>query len=81
MVVKECSMTTTEIERRLTALEDEMAFLKSGARSQNRWWDKIAGAFANDPLFEEAMRAGRQWREAETPGSKKRLPSKRKAGK
>jgi hypothetical protein len=28
------------------------------------WWKKIAGIFADDPAFEEAMGLGREWRQS-----------------
>jgi hypothetical protein len=49
-------MTVSQIEKRLTVLETEVARLKSAPRPKNLWWNKIAGVFANDPLFEQAMR-------------------------
>lgn len=60
-------MTATQIEKRLTALETEVARLKSPARPKNHWWNKIAGVFADDPLFEQAMRHGRSERESHRP--------------
>jgi hypothetical protein len=67
-------MTTMQIEKRLTALEKDMARLKAGAKSTNRWWDEIAGVFADDPLFEQAVRLGRQ-----LPDPLDRKPSRRRA--
>jgi hypothetical protein len=65
-------MTTAEIERRLTRIEEEMAELKARVRSApagpNQWIEKIAGTFSSPDdkaAFDEAMRYGRQWREAE----------------
>jgi hypothetical protein len=69
-------MTTAEIEKRLAALEAEMASLKSSPKSKNRWWDKIAGSFAKDPAFDEAMRLGRKWRESENRKSLRRKKHK-----
>jgi len=57
-------MTASQIEKRLTVLESEVARLKSAPKPKNRWWDKIAGVFADDPLFEQAMRHGRAARDA-----------------
>ena len=54
------------IEERVAALERELAAIKND-RSKGNWWDKIAGSFANDPMFEEAMRLGRKWRESQRP--------------
>ena len=56
-------MTVAQIEKRLTALEADVARLKSAPKPKNPWWDKIAGVFANDPLFEQAMRHGRAARD------------------
>lgn len=53
-------MTIMQIEQRLRALEKDMATLKAGAKVDNPWWNEIAGVFANDPLFEEAVRLGRE---------------------
>ena len=59
-------MTNTEIEKRLEILEAEVAVLKSKADKKERWYEKIAGKFADDPIYDEAMRLGREYREAQT---------------
>jgi hypothetical protein len=56
-------MTTTEIEKRLAALEAEVADLKSSKKSKSHWWDKIAGVFADNPRFARAMRNARESQE------------------
>lgn len=58
-------MTVSQIERRLAALEADVAKLKAAPNGQNRWWEQIAGSFSNDPVFDEAMRLGREWRDDE----------------
>lgn len=63
-------MTMTEIELRLTAVEKELARLKSTRRTSKRahpvdTLDAIHGTFANDDAFKEAMRLGRKWRASE----------------
>ena len=59
-------MSNAQLEKRLTALEQEVARLKAGIGEKSRdklpWWERIRGAFANDPAFDEAMRLGRQYR-------------------
>ena len=63
------------IEQRLKVLEEEVARLKatisgSGAPAQ-KGWKHIVGSFANDPVYDEAMRLGRQYRESLRPKAKK----------
>ena len=75
-------MTIAELEKRISVLEKEVASLKS-APQKKHWWDEIAGTFADDPMFEQAMRYGREWRESQRPQPQKKTPakSKRKARK
>ncbi len=62
-------MTNTELENRIVALEAEVALLKSKADkkegNKERWYEKIAGKFADDPIYDEAMRLGREYRESQ----------------
>jgi hypothetical protein len=64
-------MASTDLEKRVTALEDEVAKLKVKLETPGSeglpWWKQIAGIFADDPAFEEAMRLGREWRESFRP--------------
>lgn len=59
-------MATSELELRVSALEKELAKLKEilakDGKSDLPWWQQISGAFADDPLFDEAMRLGREYR-------------------
>jgi hypothetical protein len=68
--------TARSLEERVTALEGEVARLKSKVEGEPvgaiPWSDKIAGSFANDPIYEEAMRLGREWRESFRPKPRKR---------
>lgn len=66
-------MAAETLEDRLTTLETrfdtlqrqfEEKFMQSSAR-QKRGWQAIVGTFVDDPLYEEAMRLGREWRESQ----------------
>lgn len=63
-------MSATPIEERIAALESEVARIKTrlpepGTESTIPWWEEIRGTFKDDPLYLEAMRLGREWREAQ----------------
>jgi len=64
-------MASSDLEKRVAALEAEVAKLKAestkSAANQHPWWEEIAGTFADDPAFEEAMRLGREWRDSFKP--------------
>jgi hypothetical protein len=68
-------MATANIEKRVAALEAEVAELKSRLtetpNAKLGWWNEIAGVFADDPAFDEAMRPGRKYRESLRPKSRK----------
>lgn len=56
------------LEARVATLEEEVARLKS-VREEEReasqpWWERIAGTFAQDRLYKEAMLLGKQYRSA-----------------
>lgn len=58
-------MGPTQLEKRVRALEEEMATLKSkieGTDALQPWWERIAGTFQDDPVYEKAMKLGRQYR-------------------
>lgn len=59
-------MATSELELRVSALEQELARLKDKLVKEGKieipWWEQISGAFRDDPDFEEAMRIGREYR-------------------
>lgn len=57
-----------KIDLRISTLEQELTHLKdSVARSsvssyEQPWWITIAGSCADNPLFEDAVRYGQEWR-------------------
>ncbi len=66
------TMPAENLEARLSALEREMAQIKRSLRNKSGsaepWWERIAGVFEDDPVFEQAMKLGRQYRESLRPG-------------
>ncbi|WP_009633612.1 hypothetical protein [Synechocystis sp. PCC 7509] len=61
-----------QIEKRLTHLEAEVARLKHKVEtdlSSKPWWEKIAGTFADNSAYDEAMQLGREYRESFRPNS------------
>lgn len=67
-------MAIETLEERLEILEREMTQVKARLEPQdsskaNPWLTHVYGAFKNDPLFEESVRYGREWRESQNGGS------------
>lgn len=67
-------MATTNLARRVAALEEELAQVKqrlaNGAQPapvKQPWWEEIWGTFANDPTYDEIVELGRQYRESLRP--------------
>jgi len=62
-------MSTISLEQRVAALEAGVARLKNeqdGASTFRKpWWEEIRGSFKDDPVYDEAMRLGREWRKAQ----------------
>jgi hypothetical protein len=65
-------MTNTELEKRLSAVETELTLPENKVEQKNgtseiAWWKQHIGIFADDPMHEEAMRLGREYRESQKP--------------
>jgi hypothetical protein len=72
-------MTNAQIMQRIEKIERELERIKLQlqGRKQDNDWLAMSGTFANDPLFEKAMRYGRQYRRSLQPKAvKKRKRSK-----
>ncbi len=65
------------LEKRVAVLETELAQLKKSIRPDRTWWRAIQGGFANDPVFDQAMRLGREYRESLRPKASARKKRKR----
>lgn len=64
-------MAVREIEARIASLEAEMARVKEQLNesidSRPDWLDTAFGSFDNDPIYREAMKLGRKYRESLRP--------------
>lgn len=74
-------MTVAELEKRVAALEKAVAELQGNAEptpeNQRHWWRDDAGRFANDPVFDEIVRLGREYRESLHPDRRKKKQPKK----
>ena len=67
---------TAPLEERVTTLERELRKIKSALKAVHQapptpWWERLAGQFKNDPLFEEVVEAGQVYRRSQTPCTRK----------
>jgi hypothetical protein len=55
-----------QLEEQVTLLEAEVARLKRKVESASStpWWAKIAGTFADNSSYDEAMQLGREYRKS-----------------
>jgi len=69
-----------KLETRVAALESELARLKQRLNVDDErddsWLEAAYGAFANDPIYDEAMRLGKQYRTSLRPKTAKRKSRK-----
>jgi hypothetical protein len=75
-------MRRRRVKSKISGLESEVTRLRriiaTAPERPNDWLRRLAGAFANDPAFEEAMRLGRKWREADRPKERRVRAARRK---
>ena len=57
-----------QLERQVDALRQQIAGLAEG----KSWWERIAGSFDKDPIYEKAMKLGREYRESLRPRTRSR---------
>lgn len=69
-------MTARKLEARVAAMERELAELTVRvdrlSAPKHDWVEQIWGTFRDAPLYQEAMRLGRQYRESLRPKPRKR---------
>lgn len=68
-IPQEFKVYAQSIEIRIAALEQELERLKAEIMSSSTsssderpWWVKVAGSCADNPLFDDAVRYGQEWR-------------------
>ena len=73
-------MAVPDIECRVAALEADVARLREqlekAVPAKKDWLDEIYSAFENDPIYEEAMRLGREYRESLRPKAPRKTSRK-----
>jgi hypothetical protein len=65
---------TTSLEKRVAELEAQLGAVKKKLAALDHskpWWERIAGTFEKDAVYEQAMRLGRQYRKAQRPKRKR----------
>ena len=72
-------MKMTDLEKRLYSLEKKVEELQirlaNGSPKTGPWWITEAGQFANDPIFDEIVELGREYRRSLHPDRRKRKTS------
>ena len=56
-----------EVETRLAQVEQLKSEKETKPDSEPRGWQRIVGRFADNPEFEEAVKAGKEWRDSFRP--------------
>lgn len=71
-IAEDVSVSSTQLEKRVAVLEEELADLKKkveGVETTKSWWERIAGTFEKDPVYERAMKLGRAYRQSLKPSA------------
>lgn len=64
-------MPQKTLERRVSELEAKVTELAKSSRKRDRWWVTDAGRFADDPVFDEIVELGREYRKSLGPKRRK----------
>jgi len=68
MTSQQLEARSQHLEARVATLETELAQLKQLLAeilpTKAPWWAKVTGSFESDPTFDEAVRAGQEWRKS-----------------
>jgi len=61
---------SAKLEQRIAVLEKQVALLQKGRSTEpagKGWLDDLYGKFADDPVFERAMKLGQKYRQSLRP--------------
>jgi hypothetical protein len=64
-----------KLEKQVNELAKEVATLRKKVEDlsvSTPWWERIAGTFEQDPIYERAMKLGRDYRRAQRPNGSNR---------
>jgi hypothetical protein len=78
VAIKETNMPKKTLERRVSELEAKVAEFTPTSKPDMSFVDSVWGVFRGDPVFLEAMKLGRQYRESLRPKRKSTAARKRK---
>jgi hypothetical protein len=61
-----------KLEERITVLERKLRKVQAQLKEvhqapQRPWWEQLAGRFKNNPLFDEVVKAGQEYRRSLVP--------------
>ena len=68
-------MTLAQVQKKLAVLESEIAQLKRQSTvppRHGKWYVENSGQFKDDPVYDEIVRRGRQYRKSLRPRSAKK---------
>ena len=69
---------SSKLETRVSDLERELAALKEQVQDQQLpWWKANLGQFADDPVYDAAMKLGRTYRASLRPATRRKQTTKR----
>ena len=74
-------MSLNELAKRVAELEKQLAEVKRKVEGDPQplpWWMTGTGRHANDPVFDEIIMLGKQYRDSDHPDVKKAKPKKPK---
>ncbi|MBI4531818.1 MAG: hypothetical protein HY709_09905 [Candidatus Latescibacteria bacterium] len=68
-------MTSPTLQERLATVERDMhevkAVLQRVDETQQPWWERLAGTFKDDPMFDEVVEAGHAYRRSLAPHARR----------